>query len=1718
MDHVERFRAVMSFQPTDRLPRWEWAMWWDETIARWKTAGLPAGLSSVFQISGYFGILIPALLTCLSWFATSPPVVRAEESTPQGGRVPAIVGEAPLAKDFVTPPDSARPWVYWFFMDGNLSREGISADLEAMKRAGIGGAIILEVGIGIPRGPVEFMSGPWRELLKHAVSEADRLGLEIALGAGPGWCGTGGPWIKPEQSMQHLVASETTVSGPVKYAAVLPRPRPRTPFFGEGTLTPELAKQWREFYRDVAVVAFATPGGNSRIADIDEKALYYRAPFSSQPGVKPFLPAPADYPRLPVDQCISSQAIVDLTAELGPDGRLVWEVPAGDWTIMRFARTTTGQTTRPAPAPGLGFESDKFDKAALDAHFEAFIETLLKTVGEPNSPGRGLTALHFDSWEMSSQNWSESFRQEFTRRRGYDLLRYLPVMTGRVVDSQDLSERFLWDLRQTAQELVVENHALRLKELAGRHGLKLSIEPYDLNPCADLKLGGAADVPMCEFWSQGYGFPTEFSCLEAVSIAHTLGRRVVAAESFTALPEEQWRQYPGAMKAQGDWALCTGINRFVFHRYQHQPRLDQWPGMTMGPYGVHWERTQTWWDMVPAYHIYLTRCQQMLRRGLPVADVLYLAPEGAPHVFRPPASAMQGAPPDRRGYNFDGCDPDVLIARASVNNGRIVLPDGMSYRLLVMPRFETMTPGLLRKIRDLVEAGATVVGAPPRKSPSLADYPQCDQQVKQLAAELWGEGSPVAGRSVGKGRVIYDGGMSRPPAARDIYPDYRMTAQVLSQMGVPPDFEAEGVRYVHRRETGTDWYFIANREDHARTTTCRFRVGGLKPEWWSPVSGECRELPEYEQQDGCTAVSVRLEAFESGFVVFRKPAAKPATSGKNCPELNTIATLSAPWEVAFVPQWGGPAKIVMAKLEDWSKRSEAGIRYYSGKAVYRTTFAAGDAALHRPDVRLYLSLGNVKNLASVRLNGRDLGILWCQPWQVEIPPAILRAENNTLEITVANLWINRLIGDSALPEGKRLTRTTWNPFNANSPLQESGLLGPVTLCTTERTTGIDAAAAEAQQPAVKRLADEVRDKGWIVFSARAEQGNWDLFLCRPDGSALRNITRTSEYHEAAPQFSRDGRKLLYRRLPRKETIDGNHYGTQGELVFANSDGTDAKVYGKSGEYPWASWSPDGKQIACLEIKGVFLVDVATKQVVRRLERKGFFQQLTWSPDGRWLGGVANSYGTGWSIARMDAASGATSAVSRVDCCTPDWFPDSRSLIFSNRPAGQKSNQGYGWTQLWSSDAEGKTRRLLYGEDGRHVYGGHVSADGKYVLFTGNVQEDGDPGRAGGPMGLMRLADAPIVAGESQQLRTAHPGAKSGPVLVLPAGWEPCWTFAEIAATADDPDDAAVLAAEVRRKGWIVFSAATERGDWDLFVMRPDGSDRRAITETPAYNEAGARFSPSGQRLLYFRMSKTEAVDNNTYGTHELVVANADGSQPAVYGTGFPWAAWGSDGRQLACLAKGGIEIIDLESRKSVRRLPRKGMVQQLAWSPDGKWFAGTANGLGPYWNIGRLDADTGQLNAVSATDRYNCTPDWLPDSRQIVYSRGIIPSAGGWAELWIADGDGQRQRLVYAEEGRHIYGGNVSPDGNYVLFTRSQLDLGKVDNSRTRMALIRWADAPMVGGQGISLRQRHPGARHGPLLDLSWGWEPHWTYAEIPPPPEPTASPTSNDPPRERQR
>lgn len=1051
----------------------------------------------------------------------------------------------------------------------------------------------MEVDVGVPKGPVKFMSPQWRELFKHANQEAARLGLAMTMPASPGWTGSGGPWVKPEQSMQKLVWSETDITGPQRFEGTLPQP-----------------ETVAGYYRDVAVLAFPAPAKPYQIEDIQEKTIQKRGWYSSQPGVKAMLPPAEEYPELSPEQVVPMDRIVDLTGRMDGNGRLVWEAPAGQWTVLRFSHTSTGATTRPAPEPGLGLECDKFDKAALEAHFDDFLGTLMSDIGPLT--GKSLVSLHIDSWEMGPQNWTARFPDEFRQRRGYDLLSYLPVMTGRVVTSLEISERFLWDVRQTILELIAQNHAGHLAELAHRHGLGLSIEPYDQTPCDDMTYGARADVPMGEFWRDT--FSTWFSCTEASSIAHTYGKQIVQAEAFTSGDGERWLAYPASLKALGDWAFCEGINRFVFHRYAHQPWLDRYPGMTMGPYGIHYERTQTWWDMSRAWIEYLSRCQFMLQQGLFVADVCFLKPEESPQVFRPPASATQGNPPSRLGYGFDGCTAEALLTRMSVKDGRLSLPDGMTYRVLVLPEMPTMTPALLGKIRELVSGGATIIGPRPLRSPSLSDFPRCDGEVRDLAEELWAncdgdtvrehacgkgrilwrrahtevpvepteeplkqaqwiwhdEGSPaqsapvgkrffrrtwtlehdatvesarvfltadnafelwINGRHVGAGNnfhQLYDfdvrewlqpgvnvvavaaengsdapnpagliaelvvksanrptlkmstdrtwqtaptvqdswpdeamasgswqpavelgplgmapwGAVNKPATQPEFYCDFSEIIEVLGKMGVPPDFESEGsVRYIHRRIDETDVYFVANCEERVVEADCVFRVSGKTPQLWDPLTGERKALPEFVTKNGRTSVPMRFEPAQSFFVVFRKSAGEMRGRGRNFPPRERLMELTGPWEVSFDPKWSSPEKVVFQSLEDWSKRPEDGIRHYSGSATYSRTFDMPEAP---SDQRLHLDLGDVRNLAQVRLNGRDLGVVWCAPWSVDVTGAV-RAKDNRLEITVANLWPNRLIGDQSVPQEKRRTWTTWNPFKADTPLLESGLLGPVVL-------------------------------------------------------------------------------------------------------------------------------------------------------------------------------------------------------------------------------------------------------------------------------------------------------------------------------------------------------------------------------------------------------------------------------------------------------------------------------------------------------------------------------------------------------------------------------------------------------------------------------------------------------------------------------------------------
>jgi len=1081
--------------------------------------------------------------------------------------------EDELVRGFRNPPPSARPHTWWHWINGNITKEGITADLEAMKRVGIGGAQIFNVEVGVPAGKVPFMSPTFREMIRHAAKEANRLGLELCVHNCAGWSSSGGPWVKPEHAMQALCWSETSVRGPSRFEGVLPRPQ-RILRYGPS-----------DYYRDIAVLAFPVPSGSAaqvRISNIRAKAAFDRG-GNIDPDTSPTPPGSA----------IELRQVVNLTDRLQPDGRISWDVPPGDWVILRIGHAPTGKENHPSPREGLGLECDKLSREALQEHWNGMMAKILADIGP--LAGKSINGSLIDSYEVFSQNWTPRFREEFRKRRGYDLLPYLPVITGRVVGSIEESERFLWDFRRTVADLFAENYYGYFAELCRRNGLKFYTEPYGSGFFDDLQCGGLADIPMGEFWVGGGAIETTKL---AASAGHTNGRRVIGAESFTADDVNgRWKVDPYSIKALGDLVFCQGVNRYIFHRYAHQPWMNLKPGMTMGPWGMHLERTVTWWEQSAAWMKYIARCQYLLQSGLFVADACYFCGEGAPNSL-PGRSGLQPPLPD--GYDYDGCDSSVILKRMSVRNGRIVLPDGMSYRLLVLPNSRFMTPQMARKIRDLVRAGAVVVGPKPLKSPSLTGYPRCDEEVRAIAEEVWGnvDGVNVKERSFGRGKVVWG----------------QTLQEVLNKLGIPPDFEPlrtpDGARlaYIHRKVGNADVYFVSNQRYSPERVVCTFRVSGRIPELWHPDTGKIETASVFEEKNGRTSILLNFDPAGSVFVVFRRPlrgyahlaslnrvgaesarraprieirrafyepadgrpggadvtakVAEMVAAGQySIPANNSVfgdptpgivkrlrveyvlngkpmqkiaaengtlelaaddreefgppsyevavtdgktvlipwqtgtyafrtasgrtgriavsrppstLQIAGPWNLRFPAGWGAPERVRLDRLISWTEHPNPGVRYFSGTAEYTKEFNVPAQMLGRNRVVL-LDLGRVKNLAEVTLNGRKLGILWKAPFRLDVT-GIVKPGRNLLSVRVTNLWPNRLIGDEQLPpdvewngpaiarwpqwllEGKprpktgRYTFTTWRFYTKDSPLLESGLIGPVVLRSVQKVS------------------------------------------------------------------------------------------------------------------------------------------------------------------------------------------------------------------------------------------------------------------------------------------------------------------------------------------------------------------------------------------------------------------------------------------------------------------------------------------------------------------------------------------------------------------------------------------------------------------------------------------------------------------------------------------
>jgi len=865
-------------------------------------------------------------------------------------------GDAPaqsLEEGFRQPPPATRPWCYWYWISDNISKEGITRDLEAMARGGIGEALIGNVFFkDTAAGDVKVLSEPWWDIVEHAIREGGRVGVDIGMFNCPGWSQSGGPWITPAHAMRYLVSSETRVAGPATIdqllaapsepfqdVAVLAFPAPQSDSESLAAKTPQVTcvpavaglDRIVDGTRDTVCDAPAgaaqltidvtmsepltarhltlVPGPLSWAAECELQAADRSGTFQSvrkfrfdrsnmEVNVGPMPRGPVTVALAPVtasqfrlvltgisgtvslaeldlspaarlesfvekqlgkmhptptpmwdtylwprqaelDQpalAVPPDQIIDLTHHLKPDGTLHWDVPAGQWVILRTGMTTTGTRNSPASPEATGLEVDKMNRQAASLHFDAFIGEILRRM--PADERRALKHVVADSYEMGSQNWTDDLAPVFRDRYGYDPIPWLPVLTGRIVGSADQSDRFLWDLRRLVADRVATEYVGGLRDLCRANGLQLWLENYGHwgFPAEFLQYGGQADCLGGEFWLGGLG---AIECRAATSAASIYGLPRVSAEAFTGGP--LFQTMPSALKARGDWAFCEGINHFVLHVNIHQPWEDRLPGVNAW-FGTEFNRHNTWFEASRDWIMYLRRCCFLLQQGTRVADYAYFIGEDAPKMT---GARQPELPP---GCDYDYINAEVIASRLEVKNGLLTLPDGPSYRVLVLPELSTMRPALLRKIRDLVAAGASVWGSPPVRSPSLEGYPNHDSEVRQLAQEIWGEQ---------KGAVLLGG----PPHA----PRKQLPAEPDFQSGAP-------LLYTHRATGSEHIYFVSNQRPQEVVTTAVFRVADRVPELWWPASGRIEYPGVYDAGKDSVSVPLNLQPHESVFVVFRRAA------------------------------------------------------------------------------------------------------------------------------------------------------------------------------------------------------------------------------------------------------------------------------------------------------------------------------------------------------------------------------------------------------------------------------------------------------------------------------------------------------------------------------------------------------------------------------------------------------------------------------------------------------------------------------------------------------------------------------------------------------------------------------------------------------------------------------------------------------------------------------
>ena len=769
-------------------------------------------------------------------------------------------------------------------------------------------------------------------------------------------------------------------------------------------------------------------------------------------------------------------AVVDLTGRVGKDGMLTWDVPPGEWAIVRFVCTNTGQHLI-VPSPNSdGLMLDHLAPEPTEFHMRFIIDKLLAELKRRSFDGTALKYLYLCSYEPHSVvPWTPRFVEEFHRRRGCDPRPYLPLLLGWKTRQADLRARFLYDYRRVIADLLVEAHYAKAREVSNRYGAKLCAEAGGPGgPVEALRATGALDIMRGEFWIK-----TNVWVVKGIAAAaHIYGHKIVEMEAFTT--GRDWLDGPFEYKPVADRALCEGTTRFVIHTFPHNPPGTGSPGWVYYA-GVHFSPKNTWWPKARPLIDYLARCSHLLQQGLFVGDVCLYAGGHAPNKIPP----RHIDPSLGFGYDYDVVNPEVLLTRMAARDGRLVLPDGMSYALLALPNRSEIDLEVLEKLEQLVKAGATVVGAKPTRSAGLRGYPGRDKQVRALADKLWGpcDGKAVKEHAYGRGRVVWGVGLRQVLEGRGIGPDFQFTSRRADA----------ALDFIHRRTPEADVYFVRNKLPRWEEADCVFRVAGKRPELWRPDTGEMRPQPVYEQVTGGTRVPLRLAPYGSAFVVFREPAAAdaivriegaPPGEPGGLPAAEVLPTgdgvalrawragryvlrtaggkaksvevsdvpapveIGGPWEVRFAKGWGAPPTKVFPKLVSWTDDADDGVKHFSGAAAYVKTFDV-PAAMLGPDTHLVLDLGRVRFVADVWLNGKPLGILWKPPFRVDITKAA-KVGTNHLEVEVTNLWRNRLIGDSHLPPDRRFCKTNGWVGTPKAPLLESGLLGPVRLVAARR--------------------------------------------------------------------------------------------------------------------------------------------------------------------------------------------------------------------------------------------------------------------------------------------------------------------------------------------------------------------------------------------------------------------------------------------------------------------------------------------------------------------------------------------------------------------------------------------------------------------------------------------------------------------------------------------